>query len=54
MSVVLPLMEKVLYAMEMIHNAGVIHRDISPKNLILTEEQDLYLLDFGAATAIDL
>lgn len=54
LSVLLPLMEKVLYAMEMIHNAGVIHRDISPKNLILTEEQDLYLIDFGAATAIDL
>lgn len=35
-----------------LHSAGVIHRDISPGNLVLSEDhQVLYLIDFGAATS---
>ena len=49
----LPMMEKVMYAIEKIHEIGFLHRDISPKNLILTEEKDLYLIDFGCATSMD-
>ena len=33
-------------------NPPVIHRDINPKNIILTEKNRVYLVDFGSAGAI--
>lgn len=41
-----------LIAINQMHKQGIIHRDISPGNFILTEENTLYLIDFGAATSI--
>ena len=41
----LPLLD----SLDHIHQAGVIHRDISPDNLMLLEDGSLKLLDFGAA-----
>ena len=32
-----------------IHSAGVIHRDLTPSNIALSEECDLRILDFGLA-----
>lgn len=34
------------------HHLGIIHRDISPGNLLVTPENSLYLIDFGTATSI--
>lgn len=45
--------EHVLIALEEIHALGFIHRDISPGNLFLTDDGDLYLIDFGTATSTD-
>lgn len=44
--------EHILIALEEMHQLGYIHRDISPGNLFLTEDGDLYLIDFGTATSL--
>jgi len=44
-----PILDPLLRDLAIVHRAGVIHRDISPDNLILTREGKLKLLDFGAA-----
>lgn len=46
---VLALMKPVLYAMSAIHEAGLLHRDIAPDNLILRSNGSLVLIDFGTA-----
>lgn len=35
--------------LERVHNRGVIHRDISPSNIMVLENESLCLLDFGSA-----
>ncbi|NNE89052.1 MAG: protein kinase [Silicimonas sp.] len=43
------ILEKLLDAIGFVHQAGLLHRDISPDNIILTENLDPKLIDFGAA-----
>lgn len=38
-------------ALEVIHNANIIHRDISPKNLMITDDGTIKLMDFGISRA---
>lgn len=45
----LPLLPELLQDLGILHKAGVIHRDISPDNLILMPNGRLKLLDFGSA-----
>lgn len=46
---VLQLMQPVIRSLGIIHQAGIIHRDISPDNLIMAEDGRLVLVDFGSA-----
>lgn len=42
-------MKPVIQSLQEIHQAGIIHRDISPDNLLLTQQRNLVLVDFGSA-----
>ncbi|MDD6071503.1 MAG: serine/threonine-protein kinase [Clostridiales bacterium] len=45
----LPLITPVIQALIQIHKRGLIHRDISPENLMIGLDNKLHLIDFGAA-----
>ena len=44
----LALMEPVITSMEEIHKSGLIHRDISPENIMLDKDGSIKVIDFGA------
>jgi serine/threonine-protein kinase len=50
---VLPIALDTLGALEAVHAAGIIHRDVKPQNIFLTEDEGLKLLDFGTARIFD-
>lgn len=46
---VFPLLREVLKALNAVHKDNIIHRDISPDNIMLTRKYRAVLIDFGAA-----
>ena len=49
---VIQLLQEVLTVLDAVHQAGVIHRDIKPDNLIRRQDGKLCLIDFGAVKQI--
>ncbi len=49
LSVIMPIIE----AVKKIHSKGIIHRDISPDNIFITDEKSIKVFDFGAALLND-
>ena len=50
---VLTLMFKCAKALHYAHTRGVIHRDIKPSNIMLTQDSDVRIIDFGIALVAD-
>ena len=47
------IVHQVLLGLIALHNAGYIHRDIDPSNIMLTSDRKVKLIDFGIAKKID-
>jgi serine/threonine protein kinase len=47
---VVVLLKKMLSAVEFIHESGILHRDISPDNILIDQHGNPILIDFGAAS----
>ncbi|MCV6964974.1 protein kinase [Mycobacterium intermedium] len=45
------IIEQVASALDSAHRVGLVHRDVKPSNILLTESDFAYLIDFGIARA---
>jgi DNA-binding response OmpR family regulator len=46
-------LEQIARALQVVHEAGILHRDLKPPNLMLRENDTLVLIDFGLARSLE-
>ena len=49
----LKIFAQIARALEAIHDAGVVHRDLKPHNIMFRDQHHLAIVDFGCAKALD-
>jgi predicted ATPase/signal transduction histidine kinase/predicted Ser/Thr protein kinase len=45
---------KLSHIVGLVHDEGIIHKDINTKNILLTKQNDVFLIDFGIASRRDV
>ncbi|HEX3095412.1 MAG TPA: FHA domain-containing serine/threonine-protein kinase [Candidatus Angelobacter sp.] len=45
----LPILTEVMAALETVHKAGILHRDVNPNNIYIEQDGNVKILDFGNA-----
>ena len=51
---VVGIMQKCAIAFDFAHSQGVVHRDIKPKNIMLTQDNEVKICDFGLAHSLHI
>src|SRR5580698_3233155 len=46
-------LEQIARGLQVVHAAGILHRDLKPPNLMLRENDTIVLIDFGLARSVD-
>jgi serine/threonine protein kinase len=46
------LLDQIASALDYAHSKGVIHRDLKPNNIMIDEQDNIYLMDFGIAKLV--
>ena len=49
----LPLFRQMILALEAVHEFGLVHRDLNPKNVLVTKQGIVKLVDFGLSAKLD-